>query len=64
MKDHKCCICGRVIEHKKTPDGTVYWTAGENAEPVKQGRCCKRCYEKAVLPARLGLPTPITPDTA
>lgn len=38
----KCVICGEPI--------TGY---GNNAEPVKHGRCCDKCNQEVVIPARL-----------
>ena len=52
-KFNKCCICGGPIERKYTPDGRMYWDLGENAEPVKVGRCCGDCNMMEVIPARL-----------
>jgi len=48
----KCVICGRDIEHK-VHDGRVYWTQGNNAQPVADGRCCDRCDMGVVLLTRL-----------
>jgi hypothetical protein len=45
----KCCICNCEIETKGT------WTQGNNANPVKDGRCCDRCDEGIVIPTRIGL---------
>ena len=42
MTDYKCVICG------KEYDGF-----GNNAEPVKKGRCCDECNARKVLPARI-----------
>src|SRR5262245_45416527 len=42
-----CCICGQRIK----PKGN--WDRGHNAQPVKDGRCCDRCNEKKVIPARI-----------
>ena len=53
--DKVCCICNGPIDPHKTRDGEVYWTAGHNALPVKDGRCCTQCNGTKVLPARLGL---------
>lgn len=39
----KCCLCGREIEGY-----------GNNAEPVKDGRCCDDCNDNVVLPVRIG----------
>ena len=39
----KCCICGDVLSGH-----------GNNAMPVKDGRCCDRCNIMTVAPARCG----------
>tara|TARA_R110000824_G_scaffold196246_6_gene379434 strand:+ start:2522 stop:2791 length:270 start_codon:yes stop_codon:yes gene_type:complete len=50
----KCCICNGEIEKKKDPTtGKVYWDGGENAQPVKDGRCCETCNWGVVIPARM-----------
>lgn len=42
-KDEKiCCICGKKF--------TGY---GNNAAPVKDGRCCDHCNIAVVIPARI-----------
>jgi len=46
----KCCICGDEIQ-PKGPKGT--WTSGNNAMPVKKGRCCDNCDERIVIPERI-----------
>lgn len=43
----KCCLCGKNIEVKGT------WKKGNNAWPVKDGRCCNDCDITRVIPARL-----------
>ena len=43
----KCCLCGETIQ----PKGT--WKDGNNAEPIKSGRCCDFCNETKVIPIRL-----------
>jgi hypothetical protein len=48
----KCIICKGSIEPNRTPDGEIYWTGGNNAEPVKSGRCCEECNNSVVIPAR------------
>ena len=40
----KCVICGRVI-----------FGYGNNAEPIKKGRCCNPCNIRYVIPKRLEL---------
>ena len=47
-----CCICGNLVE-VKMHEGKVYWNQGENALPVKDGRCCLKCNWEIVVPARL-----------
>ena len=44
MKEYKCCIC---------KDLNYGW--GNNASPVKKGRCCDNCNLNKVIPARLKL---------
>lgn len=41
-QEGKCSICGEEYDD---------W--GNNAEPVNDGRCCKKCNWTKVLPARL-----------
>ena len=43
----ECSICGHPIESK---DG---WDQGNNAEPIKEGRCCDWCNDSLVIPLRL-----------
>lgn len=40
--DKKCVICGKPI--------TGY---GNNAQPVKDGKCCDKCNQEVVIPARI-----------
>ena len=47
----KCCICGNLVE-VKMHEGKVYWNQGEDARPVKDGRCCEKCNWEIVVPAR------------
>lgn len=42
-----CCICGKEIP------AVGGWTQGNNAQPVKDGRCCDECNMSVVIPARL-----------
>ena len=55
MTEKVCCLCNGPIDPHTTPDGEVYWTAGHNALPVKDGRCCTQCNGTKVIPLRLGL---------
>ena len=43
----KCCICKGKI--KKEING---WDRGNNALPIKDGRCCNKCNSTIVIPAR------------
>lgn len=43
----KCCLCKKEIEVKGT------WTKGNNAEPIKRGRCCDFCNEFKVITVRI-----------
>lgn len=43
----KCCLCNNNIEVKGS------WVKGNNAQPLKDGRCCDKCNYEKVLPARL-----------
>ena len=47
-----CVICKKDIEPDRKPDGTIYWTEGNNAQPVGEGRCCNKCNINIVLPMR------------
>jgi hypothetical protein len=39
----KCCICCKPLKDE----------FGNNAQPVKEGRCCNECNASVVVPARL-----------
>jgi len=43
----KCCLCKKEIEIKGT------WKGGNNAMPLKKGRCCDKCNYLKVIPARI-----------
>ena len=46
----KCSICQLDIQ----PDTIHYgWADGHNAWPVNEGRCCGKCNDNVVIPARL-----------
>ena len=52
----KCVICEDDIEHKTYPEtGEIYWTQGNNAQPVVDGRCCDSCDCRVVMPSRMGM---------
>ena len=48
-----CDICGSVIEPDRTPEGAIYWTQGQDAHPITEGRACHGCHATKVLPARM-----------
>ena len=39
--EYQCCLCGK-----------HFAGSGNNALPVKNGKCCNKCYTDKVLPAR------------
>jgi hypothetical protein len=43
----KCCLCGKEIEKIGN------WKLGNNAIPIKKGRCGNKCNAEKVLPIRL-----------
>lgn len=45
----KCCICGDLIEPHPVSDRAE----GNNAQPVKDGRCCDKCNLHVVIPVRV-----------
>ena len=51
----ECCICNKPLDVKRDANGNIYWTAGNNAEPVTRGRCCDACNWRVVIPVRMGL---------
>jgi hypothetical protein len=44
-----CCFCDGPLW---TPEDKT-WTGGHNAEPIKDGRCCRPCRDLHVLPVRV-----------
>lgn len=38
------------------------WTTGNNAQPVNFGRCCNKCDNEVVIPARITLITDRVPN--
>ena len=42
--EKKCCICGK-----------DYGEFGNNALPIREGRCCDYCNARFIIPARLFL---------
>ncbi len=51
----ECCICNKPLDVKRDANGKIYWTQGNNSEPVARGRCCDACNWRVVIPARMGL---------
>lgn len=45
----KCSICFQEIPVHPLSG----WSEGNNAAPVNDGRCCDRCNDNVVIPARL-----------
>ena len=43
----KCCLCENEIEKQKG------WDLGNNALPLMDGRCCNKCNDTKVIPARI-----------
>ena len=43
----KCCLCKNEIEKQKG------WDLGNNALPLMDGRCCNKCNNTKVIPARI-----------
>jgi hypothetical protein len=41
----KCCLCGKALDDE----------FGNNAEPLKKGKCCNKCNAFKVIPARINL---------
>ena len=52
-KIQECCLCQGDIEQKRTETGEVYWSSGNNPEPLGEGRCCDTCNITKVIPARM-----------
>lgn len=44
----KCCLCGKEIEKEESG-----WDQGNNALPLKDGRCCNDCNFTKVIPRRI-----------
>ena len=50
----ECVLCGHLID-RKMHEGKVYWTEGNNAQPLADGRCCDMCDCILVIPSRMGM---------
>ena len=48
-----CVICHKEIEKQYTEEGVMYWDQGNSAEPIAEGRCCNKCNDTIVTPARV-----------
>tara|TARA_R100000388_G_scaffold65695_1_gene47717 strand:+ start:727 stop:921 length:195 start_codon:yes stop_codon:yes gene_type:complete len=44
----KCCLCGGEIQKDRDEQGKVYWDRGQNALPIKNGRCCSKCNDLVI----------------
>ena len=51
----QCVICGKDIPWKYDQNGKAYWTTGNNARPLADGRCCHDCDQTKVIPYRIAL---------
>lgn len=49
----KCCLCNGEIEKKFNTKRDIIWDSGNNAEPLKDGRCCDVCNTTKVIPERI-----------
>ena len=47
IADTNCVICGDLIGVDENG-----WAGGNNAEPVREGKCCTTCDNEVVIPAR------------
>ena len=44
----KCSICSEEIIVEDNG-----WDLGNNAQPINEGRCCTKCNDTVVVPARI-----------
>ena len=51
----ECCICKGEIEKKFNAKGKMVYDTGNNARPIKEGRCCDVCDATTVIPERIKL---------
>ena len=52
----ECCVCLGPIatkEEKELFKDSKYGFLGNNAEPIKEGRCCTLCDNNFVIPLRM-----------
>jgi len=52
LKIIDCVICKKQIEPERTKEGEIYWTQGNDAFPIVDGRCCNSCNANIVVPTR------------
>ena len=41
------------LEKQYTKEGVMYWDQGNSAEPIADCRCCNKCNDTIVTPARV-----------
>lgn len=49
-----CVLCNGEIQPHRDSYGEIYWTQGNNAEPLANGRCCDTCNDR-VIAARMSI---------
>ena len=47
-----CCFCNEPIPPLQDKNGNNVWWEGNNAEPIKEGRCCNPCNDEYVFKSR------------
>ena len=47
-----CCFCNEPIPPLKDEDGNNVFWAGNNAQPIKDGKCCNPCNDQYVNKSR------------
>jgi hypothetical protein len=52
QQKNRCVICNLDLADRAKDKR---WLLGNNAQPVKDGRCCDQCNTEIVLPARIAL---------
>jgi hypothetical protein len=46
-----CSICKQPIE----TEPETGWAGGHNAQPINNGRCCRKCNDSVVVPERIAI---------
>ena len=54
LKIIDCVICKKQIEPERTKEGEIYWTQGNDAFPIVDGRCCNSCNANIGKPLKEG----------